>query len=107
MKFEGEEGELSQLLRKHSAEVGALRAQVRRQRAAARQAEGQLKQTDDELGNARRQMQRLRRLVDDGELGERDELARRLTHAEAAAETRDRKTKVRWPPGHWGLDGQG
>uniref|UniRef100_A0A8C4RMZ7 Lebercilin LCA5 n=1 Tax=Erpetoichthys calabaricus TaxID=27687 RepID=A0A8C4RMZ7_ERPCA len=80
-KFEDTENEISQLISRHNNEE--------RERTTDRR----LKDAEEELYRTKSNLQKLRKLAEDKQLAERDELARKLTQTEQKIEEYERRVK--------------
>ena len=95
VKFQATENDFPQLIRRHSAELRAAREQLRVQKERNRALEHKLHDKNDEYEHMKKQLGRMKALVEEKNLGERDELSRNLTRAEAEVEEIKDKNKVR------------
>ncbi|KAF6716089.1 Lebercilin [Oryzias melastigma] len=77
-RYDDTESEISLLLARHSNETHVLRERLRRTQERERVAEQRLKDAEEQLQKRRATIVRLKKLVDQRELGTRDELSRRL-----------------------------
>ena len=93
-KYEATENDMGNILTKHSEEIRTHKEQLRKQKEKFTRTSKKLKDTEDELEKTRRLLKKMRGLVEDNQLGERDELARKLTKAEERADQSDRKVMV-------------
>ncbi|XP_051516870.1 lebercilin-like isoform X3 [Myxocyprinus asiaticus] len=92
-RYNDTESEISQLLSRHNNETHVLRERLRRSQENQRAAEHRLRETDTQLQRCRSQLQKLQRLADDQNLGEREELSRKLMHAQAKLQESERRVK--------------
>ncbi|MGH0131077.1 UNVERIFIED_CONTAM: hypothetical protein FKN15_044989 [Acipenser sinensis] len=92
-KFEDTESEIAQLISSHSNEVRMLRERLRKSQEKERTTERRLKDSEEELYRIKSSLQKLRKLAEDKQLAERDELARKLAQADARLEDNDRRVK--------------
>ncbi|KAK1170792.1 lebercilin isoform X1 [Acipenser oxyrinchus oxyrinchus] len=92
-KFEDTESEIAQLISSHSNEVRTLRERLRKSQEKERTTERRLKDSEEELYRTKSSLQKLRKLAEDKQLAERDELARKLTQADVRLEDNDRRVK--------------
>lgn len=97
-RYDDTESEISQLLSRHNNETHVLRERLRRTQERERAAERRLKDSEEQLQRSRASVTRLKRLVEQRELGERDELSRRLDEEKARAQEAERRVKVRFSP---------
>lgn len=93
-RYDDTESEISQLLSRHTNETHVLRERLRRTQERERAAERRLKDSEDQLQRSQATITRLRKLVDQRELGARDELSRRLEEEKVRAQEAERKIKV-------------
>lgn len=93
-RYDDAESQVSQLLSHHTNETHVLRERLRRTQERERAAERRLKESEEQLHRAHSTITQLRRLVDQRELGARDELSRRLEEEKARAQEAERKIKV-------------
>ncbi|XP_051947712.1 lebercilin-like [Xyrauchen texanus] len=91
--YNDSESEISQLLSSHNNETHVLRERLRRSQENQRTAESSLRETDAQLQRCRSQLQKLQRLADVQNLGEREELSRKLMHTQAKLQESERKVK--------------
>ncbi|XP_064196638.1 lebercilin [Anguilla rostrata] len=92
-RFEDTESEVAQLISRHNAETHVLRERLRRTQERERAVDRRLHDADEELRRCRAALQKLRRLADDRQLGEREELARKLAQAQERAQEDERRIK--------------
>ncbi|XP_036446668.1 lebercilin isoform X2 [Colossoma macropomum] len=92
-RYSDTESEISQLISRHNNETHALRERLRRSQERERTAERSYREADAQLQRCRSQLQKLQQLADDQNLGEREELSRKLTHAQAKAQESERRVK--------------
>ncbi|KAL6483081.1 hypothetical protein MHYP_G00079530 [Metynnis hypsauchen] len=92
-RYSDTESEISQLISRHNNETHALRERLRRSQEKERTAERSYREADAQLQHCRSQLQKLQQLADDQNLGEREELSRKLTHAQAKAQESERRVK--------------
>nr|XP_019947069.1 PREDICTED: lebercilin [Paralichthys olivaceus]XP_019947070.1 PREDICTED: lebercilin [Paralichthys olivaceus] len=92
-RYDDTESEISQLLSRHSNETHVLRERVRRTQERERAAERRLKDSEEQLQRSQATIIRLKKLVDQRELGARDELSRKLEEEKTRAQEADRKIK--------------
>lgn len=93
-RYDDTESEISQLLSRHNNETHVLRERLRRTQERERAAERRLKDSEEQLQRSQATISRLKKLVDQRELGARDELSRRLEEEKARAQEAERKIKV-------------
>ncbi|TRY87019.1 hypothetical protein DNTS_009123 [Danionella cerebrum] len=92
-RYNDTESEISQLLARHNNETHVLRERLRRSQEKQRTAERSLRETDTQLQRCRNQIQKLQQLADDHSLGEREELARKLTFTQSKLQDSERRVK--------------
>ncbi|KAG9347657.1 hypothetical protein JZ751_005229 [Albula glossodonta] len=92
-KFEDTENEIAQLISRHNNEVHVLRERLRRSQERERATDRRLRDTEDELRRTKATLQKLRKLAEDRNLGEREELSRKLVQAQGRLQDSDRKVK--------------
>lgn len=93
-RYSDTESEISQLISRHNNETYALQERLRRIQEKERMAERRCMDADAQLQRCRDQLHKLQKLADDQHLGERDELARKLAHAQLKAQESERRVKV-------------
>ncbi|XP_043080413.1 lebercilin isoform X2 [Puntigrus tetrazona] len=92
-RYNDTESEISQLLSRHNNETHVLRERLRRSQENQRTAERSLRETDAQLQRCRSQLQKLQQLADDQNLGEREELSRKLTYTQGKLQESERRVK--------------
>ncbi|XP_030576719.1 lebercilin [Archocentrus centrarchus] len=92
-RYDDTESEISQLLSRHSNEIHVLRERLRRTQERERTAERQLKDTQERLQRSQSTISRLKKLVDQQDLGAREELSCRLEEEKSRAQEAERKLK--------------
>ncbi|XP_026055680.1 lebercilin isoform X2 [Carassius auratus] len=92
-RYNDTESEISQLLSRHNNETHVLRERLRRSQENQRTAERSLRETDAQLQRCRSQLQKLQQLADDQNLGEREELSRKLTYTQGKFQESERRVK--------------
>ncbi|XP_076612998.1 lebercilin [Chaetodon auriga] len=92
-RYDDTESEISQMLLRHTNETQVLRERLRRTQERERAAERRLKDSEDQLQRSQVTIARLKKLVDQRDLGARDELSRRLEEEKARAQEAERKIK--------------
>lgn len=93
-RYDDTESEISQLLSRHSNETHVLRERLRRTQDRERAAERRLKDSEEQLQRSQATITRLKKLVDQRDLGTKDELSRRLEEEQARAQVAEHKIKV-------------
>uniref|UniRef100_A0A672FQW9 Lebercilin LCA5 n=1 Tax=Salarias fasciatus TaxID=181472 RepID=A0A672FQW9_SALFA len=92
-RYDDTESEISQLLTRHSNDMQVLRERLRRTQERERVAEKRLKDREEQLQRSQVTIGRLKKLVSQRELGERDELNRRLEEEKTRAQEAERKIR--------------
>ncbi|XP_028253161.1 lebercilin isoform X2 [Parambassis ranga] len=92
-RYDDTENEISQLLARHSNEIQVYRERLRRTQERERVAERRVKESEEQLRKCKTTAARLKKLVDEQELGDRGELSRRLEGEKARAQEAERKIK--------------
>ncbi|KAM3852171.1 lebercilin isoform 2-T4 [Vipera latastei] len=92
-KFEDTENEISQLLARHNAEMRILKERLRKTQERDQTNEKKLKVSEEELFKAKICLQKLKKLAEDKNLPEREELAKRLAIAENRLEESEKRIK--------------
>ncbi|XP_077074369.1 lebercilin isoform X1 [Siphateles boraxobius] len=92
-RYDDTESEISQLLSRHNNETHVLRERLRRSQENQRTAERSLRESDVQLQRCRSQLQKLQQLADDQNLGEREELSRKLMYAQGKLQESERRVK--------------
>ncbi|KAK2885450.1 hypothetical protein Q8A67_016287 [Cirrhinus molitorella] len=92
-RYNDTESEISQLLSRHNNETHVLRERLRRSQENQRTAERSLRETDAQLQRCRSQLQKLQQLADDQNLGEREELSRKLMYTQGKLQDSERRVK--------------
>ncbi|XP_030643220.1 lebercilin [Chanos chanos] len=92
-RYNDMESKISQLLAQHNNETHALRERLRRSQEQHRTTEHKLREADVQLQRSRSQLQKLQKLADDQQLGDREELTRKLESATRRAQESERRVK--------------
>ncbi|MEQ2299801.1 hypothetical protein AMECASPLE_018799 [Ameca splendens] len=92
-RYDDTESEISQLLARHSNDIHVLRERLRRTQERERTAERQLKESEEQLQRSQATIIRLKKLVDQQELGTRDELSHSLKEEKIQAQEAQRRVK--------------
>ncbi|XP_054474560.1 lebercilin isoform X1 [Anoplopoma fimbria] len=92
-RYDDTESEISQLLARHTNETNVLRERLRRTQERERAAERRMKDSEEQLQRSQTTIARLKKLVDQRELGARDELSRRLDEEKTRAQEAEQKIK--------------
>ena len=94
-KYEGQENDMSSILDHHSKEINAAKEQTKRYRDKLQKTDKKLKDTDFELDRTKKLVKKLKDLVDDRQLQERDDLSKKLSKAEAELDKKSQRLLVR------------
>lgn len=92
--YDDTESEISQLIARHSNEMHVLRERLKRTQERERAAERQLKYSEEQLQRSQVTIARMKKLINQRELGARDELSRSLEEERTRAQEAERKIKV-------------
>ncbi|XP_075940193.1 lebercilin [Anarhichas minor] len=92
-RYDDTESEISQLLSRHTNETQVLRERLRRAQERERAAERRMKDSEEQLQRSQATITRLKKLVDQRDLGARDELSRRLDEEKTRAQEAEHKIK--------------
>ncbi|KAL3979824.1 phosphoserine aminotransferase [Sarotherodon galilaeus] len=92
-RYDDTESEISQLLSRHSNEIHVLHERLRRTQERERKAERQLRDTEERFQRGQATISRLKKLVEQRDLGSREELSRRLEEEKLRAQEAERKLK--------------
>ncbi|XP_029281814.1 lebercilin isoform X2 [Cottoperca gobio] len=92
-RYDDTESEISQLLLRHNNETHVLRERLRRTQERERAAERRMKDSEEQLQRSQTTITRLKKLVDQRELGARDELSRSLEEEKTRSQEAERKIK--------------
>ncbi|XP_068433183.1 lebercilin [Clinocottus analis] len=92
-RYDDTESEISQLLSRHNNETHVLRERLRRTQERERAAERRMKDGEEHLQRSQVAIARLKKLVDQRDLGLRDELSRRLDEEKTRAHEAEHKIK--------------
>ncbi|XP_060908172.1 lebercilin isoform X4 [Labrus mixtus] len=92
-RYDDTESEISQLLSRHSNETQVLRERLRRTQERERAVERRLKDSEEQLQRSHATIAKLKKLVNQRELGARDELSRKLEEEKTRAQEAERKIK--------------
>lgn len=93
-RYDDTESEISQLLLRHTNETQVLRERLRRTQERERAAERRMKGGEEQLQRSQATAARLKKLVDQRDLGARDELSRRLDDEKTRAQEAAHRIKV-------------
>ena len=83
------------LLQRHAEEVRALKEQVRRQKEKNQKAEHRIRDLEAENDSMHRQLKRQKKIIEDKNLGERDQLSQKLTKTESLLSDKEKRVTVR------------
>uniref|UniRef100_A0A3B4AZ24 Lebercilin domain-containing protein n=1 Tax=Periophthalmus magnuspinnatus TaxID=409849 RepID=A0A3B4AZ24_9GOBI len=92
-RYDDTESEISQLISRHSNEVHVLRERLRRTQERERTVERRLKESEGQLLRSQATVARLKKLVNQRDLGQRDELTRKLDEEKGLRQEAERKIK--------------
>ncbi|XP_055005200.1 lebercilin isoform X2 [Boleophthalmus pectinirostris] len=92
-RYDDTESEISQLISRHSNEVHVLRERLRRTQERERTVERRLKDSEEQLLRSQATVARLKKLVNQRDLGQRDELTRKLDEEKGLRQEAERKIK--------------
>ncbi|XP_068580800.1 lebercilin isoform X2 [Cebidichthys violaceus] len=92
-RYDDTESEISQLLSRHTNETHVLRERLRRAQERERAAERRMKDSEEQLQRSQVTIARLKKLVDQRDLGARDELSRRLDEEKTRGQEAEHKIK--------------
>lgn len=92
-RYDDTESEISQLISRHSNDIHVLRERLRRTQERERAVERRLKESEEQLQRSQASVARLKKLVDQRDLGQRDELSRKLDEEKALRQEAERKIK--------------
>ncbi|KAK7906860.1 hypothetical protein WMY93_015472 [Mugilogobius chulae] len=92
-RYDDTESEISQLISRHSNEIHVLRERLRRTQERERTVERRLKDSEEQLLRSQATVARLKKLVNQRDLGQRDELTRKLDEEKGLRQEAERKIK--------------
>ncbi|XP_072298047.1 lebercilin [Eucyclogobius newberryi] len=92
-RYDDTESEISQLISRHSNEIHVLRERLRRTQERERTVERRLKESEEQLIRSQATVTRLKKLVDQRDLGPRDELTRKLDEEKGLRQEAERRIK--------------
>ncbi|TNN82563.1 Lebercilin [Liparis tanakae] len=92
-RYDDTESEISQLLLRHTNETQVLRERLRRTQERERAAERRMKDGEEQLQRSQATSARLKKLVEQRDLGARDELSRRLDDEKTRAQEAEHRIK--------------
>ncbi len=93
-RYEGQDAEMSGVLARYAEEVRVARESERRMKERAHKLEKKIKEQDEDVHRKNKLLAKLKSLVDDKALPERDDLSRQLTKATEDLEMASDKLKV-------------
>ena len=93
-KYEYQENDMPSIIQRHNEEVRVLKEQLRKQKDKHAKSEGKLKDAQADLSKSQRQVKRLRDIVDKKDLGDRDEMSRKMTSMENELEDNRKRVSV-------------
>ncbi|XP_064627268.1 zinc finger CCCH domain-containing protein 13-like isoform X3 [Lineus longissimus] len=92
-RYEVQESELPSLIAQHSEEVRTLRDQIKRSKEKYENSNKRYKDLSEELHKTKKLLKQYKDLAEHKKLGERDELARKLTQTEVEMDEKDKKIR--------------
>ncbi|XP_033740409.1 trichohyalin-like isoform X6 [Pecten maximus] len=92
-RFEDRESDLPQIMQKHNNETRAMRDQLKKTKEKYERTDRYLRDAEDELEKVKGKMKKYKRLVDENDLLERDELQTKVKKAEIDLEEKEVKIK--------------
>lgn len=92
-RFEDRESDLPQIMQKHSNETRAMREQLKKTKEKYERTDRYLRDAEDELEKVKSKMKKYKKLVDENDLLERDELQTKVKKAEIDIEEKEVKIK--------------
>ncbi|KAK3518675.1 hypothetical protein QTP70_007168 [Hemibagrus guttatus] len=92
-RYGNTESEISELIARHDNEMHVLRERLQRSLKKERMAERRCAEAEVQLQQCQNQLHKLQQLTDEKRLGEKGELARKLSHAQAKVQESERKVK--------------
>ncbi|KAK3547067.1 hypothetical protein QTP86_009562 [Hemibagrus guttatus] len=92
-RYGNTESEISELITRHDNEMHVLRERLQRSLKKERMAERCCAEAEVQLQQCQNQLHKLQQLTDEKRLGEKGELARKLSHAQAKVQESERKVK--------------
>ena len=93
-KYTSHDNDMAALMSKHNGDMRVAKESLRKYKERNKALEQHLRDTEDELERTKKLLRKMRALADDKELGERDDLARKLSKAEALLDEKDRRVRV-------------
>lgn len=93
-KFQDDEAELPQLLKKHSAELDSLNRRIRKYQQKDKEKERRGKEQHEQLLKTKDELRRLQDLATDKELKERGQLRKRVDQLEEELEEKNKRLMV-------------
>lgn len=93
-RYEDQENDVSSIIQRHSEEMRVLKELLRKQKDKYAKVDKKLKSTEEELDRTKRLLRKMRGLVEDKQLGERDKLSQKLMRLEEEMNEKDRRIKV-------------
>ena len=92
--FESQENDMPLIIQRHGEETNMLREQLRRHRDKYEKTCKKLHDVGEELDRTQRLLKKMKGLVDDRHLAERDELNQKLTKAEVELKEKEEAIRV-------------
>lgn len=93
-KFDDKESDLPQIMQRHNNEVRTLREQLRKTKDKYDKNDRYLRDAEDELDRVKNKLTKYKKLADEEQLQERDELTRKLKQMELDVEEKESRVKV-------------
>ncbi|XP_033635992.1 myb-like protein X isoform X2 [Asterias rubens] len=92
-KYDAEESELPQMLKKHSAELDSMRRRIRKYQERDKDRDRRIKDKDEQLNQTQDELKHIKGVAEDKGLLERHELQRRVERMEEKVEKRDKTVR--------------
>ena len=86
--------QVPRLIQRHTNEVRTLKEQIRKYKERSMKLDENLKDKDSQLAQTKRNLQKYKKIVESKNLGERDQLANKLTAAESALDESRQRVQV-------------
>ena len=86
--------QVPKLIQRHTNEVRTLKEQLRRQKDHSMKLERNLKEKDAQYAQTKKALQKYKKIVENKNLGEREQLANKLTSTESALDESRRRVNV-------------
>ena len=82
------------MIQRHANEVRVLKEQLRKQKEQSLKLERSLREKDGQVSQLKKSVQKYRKVIESKNLGERDQLANKLTSAESALDESNKRARV-------------